>query len=239
MSNLDRPSAAPSWMVTFADLMALLVTFFVLLFSFSQVDVKKYNALMDSIKKALGVQLIQASVVAPGPQPGIISPHDREHEVIHHDIDAQLAKEINQKMISTRHDNGRIVIQFQDNVAFFSGSAELNQEFLPVISKLSATLEKHNAEIGEIMVAGHTDNLPIKTTLYRSNWELSTARAVTVIDALLKHGNIDPDKLFAAGFADTHPLVANDSEENRSMNRRVEIHLFEKHAEHKTVHQRH
>lgn len=239
MSNLNSTPGAPSWIVTFADLMALLVTFFVLLFSFSQIDIQKYNALMDSIKKALGVQLIQASSLAPGPHPGIINPHDKEHEIIHQDIDAQLAKEIDQKMISTRYDNGRIVIQFQDNVAFLSGKADLTEQFIPVITRLSATLHTHTSRIGEIMVAGHTDNVPIRTPLYRSNWELSTARAVTVIDALLKYGEIDPDKLFAAGFADTHPLTSNDSDENRSLNRRVEIHLFEKHATHKTVHEQH
>jgi chemotaxis protein MotB len=103
---------------------------------------------------------------------------------------------------------------------FPSGSAELLDEFSPLITKIRGLLKETE---GHIYVAGHTDNVPIATSRYRSNWELSSARAVSVVHKLIETGEIPPNRIHVQGHGDTQPLHANDSHKHRALNRRVEI----------------
>ncbi len=135
-----------------------------------------------------------------------------------------MIEEIDQNMVSIEIDLARVVIRIHENGSFSSGSAEFNPEFLPVMDKITAVV---NGSVGTVTVAGHTDNIPIKSGLYRSNWELSAARAVTVAQTMLNDGSVDEKRLIIEGHADTVPLAANDTAENRAQNRRVEIILIQ------------
>ncbi|MCW8920387.1 MAG: OmpA family protein, partial [Sedimenticola sp.] len=104
--------------------------------------------------------------------------------------------------------------------SFPSGSAQLNDDFYGVMVRLSEAVAKTP---GKVVVAGHTDDVPIATRRFRSNWELSSARAVTVVHALLDDPNVDPKRVTVEGHADSQPLLPNDSKENRAINRRVEL----------------
>ena len=113
----------------------------------------------------------------------------------------------------------KIIIRIREKGSFKTASAEMNDDYYDVIDEISDVLR---VKPGKIQVQGHTDNIPIKTARFRSNWELSSARAVTVAHALMD-GEINPRRFEVSGFAETQPLVDNTSSDNRSRNRRVEI----------------
>jgi len=117
------------------------------------------------------------------------------------------------------------VIRIEEKGAFASGSANLQDDFLPVLDKLIGILSGIE---GHIAVEGHSDDIPIHTTMFPSNWDLSVARALEVAHGLFDEGTIAQDRFSVSGFADTLPLMPNDSPENRARNRRVEIILEEK-----------
>jgi chemotaxis protein MotB len=113
-----------------------------------------------------------------------------------------------------------LVMRMSEHTLFGLGSADIAAEALPLLQKVGAIISK-TAYL--IRIEGHTDNLPIHTERYPSNWELSTARAVNVLRYFIKNHHVDPRRLAAEGFSEFHPLVANDTVENREKNRRVEI----------------
>lgn len=131
-----------------------------------------------------------------------------------------LEKEIN--LVITREG---LVMRMSEHMLFGMGSADIAAEALPLLQKVGAIISK-TAYL--IRIEGHTDNLPIHTERYPSNWELSTARAVNVLRYFIKNHNIDPRRLAAEGFSEFHPVVANDTAENREKNRRVEIIFIKK-----------
>jgi chemotaxis protein MotB len=133
-----------------------------------------------------------------------------------------LKEEIDQDIVSVDNMGAMIVLRIREKGSFPSGSARLNPGFSEVIDRISKVLEDTP---GDIVVAGHTDNVPIRNGRFRSNWELSSARAVTVVHALLHNKGIDPRRVLIEGWADTHPVAPNDTPENRALNRRVELRV--------------
>ena len=131
-----------------------------------------------------------------------------------------LVSEIERGLIVVENQLNRIVIRIRERGSFPSGDATLNQDFVPILKKINEVLTQTD---GLIAVAGHTDNIPISTSRYRSNWELSTSRATSVVHELLRYNTIPPERFVLEGYADTRPLAPNDSAENRATNRRVEI----------------
>jgi chemotaxis protein MotB len=113
-----------------------------------------------------------------------------------------------------------LVMRLSEHTLFDLGAADISVEALPLLEKIGAIISK---TAYQIRIEGHTDNLPIHTELFPSNWELSTARAVNVLRHFIKKHRIDPQRMAAEGFSEFQPLVANDSNENRAKNRRVEI----------------
>lgn len=272
----ECPPGLPAYLATFADLMSLLMCFFVLLLAFSEMDVLKYKQLAGSMKFAFGVQnkidvkdvpkgtSIIAQEFSPGrPDPTILN-EVRQHtdEMTQstlqvrcvkgfedaEDSDAEqskaeaVAKMMQQLIAQTKADaveaaqslkaeikdgkievetKGRkIVIRVKEQGSFASGSATLRPSFIPVMDKIRNVLKDMR---GTFEVTGHTDDVPISTHRFRSNWELSSSRAVSVAHELMKTGEIDPTLFSVVGLGDTHPLVPNDTPENRARNRRVEI----------------
>ncbi len=256
-------AGSPAWVMTFADLMSLLMCFFVLLLSFATMDVKKFRDMAGSMKDAFGVQRevrahdlpMGTSVIAQHFSPATTKPTlvddvkqsttEKEHldmaDVDKKRIEKELAEqrekeaekeaekireslkdEIKKGLVAVQLQGERIVIRIQEKGSFQSGSAVLNSSFSPIMDKITMAVR---AQSGEVIVAGHTDDIPINTEWYRSNWELSSARAVTVAHGILSDGSVSPDRVVVEGHADTEPLVPNDSRANRATNRRVEIVL--------------
>lgn len=248
----------PAYMATFADLMSLLMCFFVLLLSFAEIDAIKYKMVVLSLEKAFGVQrdvVAEAipkgtSIIAQEFSPGEPKPTplnivrqettDETRDVLKVTMDAEavaeaqakqvaeeveefkqaLESEIERGLIVVENQLNRIVIRIRERGSFPSGDATLNQDFVPILKKINEVLTQTD---GLIAVAGHTDNIPISTSRYRSNWELSTSRATSVVHELLRYNTIPPERFVLEGYADTRPLAPNDSAENRATNRRVEI----------------
>ena len=265
------PAGSPAWMATFAVLMSLLMCFFVIILSFSELDVIKYKQIAESMKDAFGVQQKMeltsipkgTSVVATEFQPGIPEPTpiDRIEQVTTNqdlnslrignpdaeetearevkdliteememlieetELDAEMLRrllraEIEAGQIDVESEGRTIVIRIREKGSFPSGSAELDIGFLAVLDKTGYAL---NEIKGRIFIEGHTDNVPINTARYGSNWDLSAARSVAVAERLLEGPRMDPIRLTISGHADTRPQAPNQSWEGRAQNRRVEV----------------
>ena len=255
-----KSNSGGGWIVTFADLMSLLLTFFILLLSFSETDVAKYEAMAFALSAAFGV-----SSSSPGgsiifaEQPDIPPPpatkddqSDLEKEFEDFDesdiemleepvpqvetkqidpnidkltetlVDA-LAAEISSDSLTVSYDADKVVVRFSDSASFPSGSEQLKDAMFPIIEKIEDVLANCD---GEVTVSGYTDNLPVNSSRFRSNWDLSAARAVSVVHQLILNNKIDVNRVSAAGHAETNPLAPNDTPENRAKNRRVEISVY-------------
>jgi len=249
-------AGVPAWVMTFADLMTLLMCFFVLLLAFSEMDAAKFKELSGSMKDAFGVQTevevrtipkgtsVVAREFSPGkPEPTALNEvrqftidsnqnsldalerrkKDEEDTEEHAKrIRAALKDEIENGDVAVQTDGAKVIIHVLENASFDSGLADIKMQFLPVLEKIAGLIDNNS---GVVTVSGHTDNIPISNARFRSNWELSTSRAVSVAHQLLKTAEINPDRFIVSGHADTKPRADNDSSENRAKNRRVDISI--------------
>jgi len=145
------------------------------------------------------------------------------------ELSKSLQDEISKGNITIQQVRDRLTINMVDRVLFDSGQAQVKPAGVQVLKQVADVLNKITDK--QIRIEGHTDNVPISTKLqgrYKTNWELSTARATTVVRFLIDQGGVDRQYLSAVGYADTHPLASNDNEEGRSSNRRIEIVLYPK-----------
>lgn len=285
-----KPPGLPAWVMTFADLMSLLMCFFVLLLSFSQMDNSKFKKVAGSMEQAFGVQReivayeipkgtsIIAKEFSPGkPAPTPLnqirqmtinemmqtldfdetrsdgekkqkdefdgsseskndndarensrdSSANKQAEQTAQDIAKALAKEIVAGILEIEASDQKVVIRILEQGSFDSGEDILRSAFIPVLHKIRTIVR---AIPGKVTIAGHTDDIPIYTNRFRSNWELSAARAISVAHELLdntqkENQGVNKNRVTVSGFADTRPLFKNDSDEHRRQNRRVEIIL--------------
>jgi len=219
-------SKTPPWLITFADLMALLLTFFIMMLSFSTMDNEKYKAVAKSMEDAFGPgsgKQLQGMVEREELNTAVDEQVENfDAPVLKQRVQNTLNEEIKLGIVEVEVQSGTVVIRFPEKVAFPSGSADLHDKFTPVLVKIVDILEKSN---GNIVISGHTDNIPIHNEYFRSNWELSTGRAVSVVQALLDVSTVDPERFVVQGFADTKPLKPNTNVESRAANRRVEISI--------------
>ena len=250
------------WIITFADLMSLLLTFFILLLSFSKMDVAKYEAMDTALSAAFGTSAIIGEnskggdiIFADQPPLPQAPPEPSELEQEFEDFDAPaielleepkealpeaqqidpnidklteylveaLESEILSNSLSVSYDQDKVVVRFSEASTFTSGSESLKEDMFPILEKIENVLADCQ---GDIVVEGYTDNLPVSSGRYRSNWDLSAARAVSVVHQLIFNNKIDADRIMAAGRAETNALAKNDSAENRAKNRRVEINIY-------------
>jgi len=257
------------WIITFADLMSLLLTFFILLLSFSKMDLHKYELMAQSLSQAFGFSLLESSPGGqiifedepppPPPPAQDVSQIEREFAQFEEEMEAddvemleqsegvdfvtqidpnienltetlvdELEAEIVSNALNVTYDSEKVVVRFSEATIFSSGSEELMDEMFPIIEKIEEVLGGCN---GQIVVSGYTDDLPVTSNRFRSNWDLSAARAVSVVHQLIFNNKIDPNRVSATGRAETNPLVPNDSTANRAKNRRVEISIFDPECE--------
>ncbi len=231
--GFDEPTA-PAWMATFGDLMSLLLCFFVLLLSFASMDAKRFAEVNGSLRDAFGVQKTD-----PGEyealSPELISLSDRQQSSSLQVIDMptrevshskKLAKRIRvslaarrlDRMIQVEETERGVVVRVPGELLFSAGSVDLKPASLVFLREIADLI---NGTPDRIAIEGHTDASPsTKTT---TNWQISTARAVSALEYLVDVGNVDPSRLQATGFADTKPLASNEDPDGRERNRRVEF----------------
>lgn len=221
---------APDWVVTFGDLMSLLLCFFVLLLSFSEMDRKKYRIVSGSLANAFGVQ--RDVPVFDSPKAEKIIAKDFDQAVMINQVQEKFVKPIVMEidahfkemkdLIQVDVTENQVAIRLMGETTFDLGKAGIRPRMIPLIAKIGELL---NRVRGDIIIAGHTDNLPLRGGPYKSNLGLSMARAATVADFLLKKSSIEPKRLSTMGFGEHRPLATNDTLKGREKNRRVEIIL--------------
>lgn len=222
----DEPKAgAPDWMVTFADLMSLLLTFFVLLLSFANMEVVKFKSAVGSIQNALGLKSVfELSDVPSGNE---LLDHENPQEGDGQAVQEQIVEELERILEQAGLQNSGtakvskrgVVLQLEGDLLFASGEAAISPKALPVLDALSAYIAGQSRFVD---VVGHTDDVPIATAVYPSNWELSAARAGQAVRYLSEKG-VKPFRMRAIGQAHTVPVSENTTPEARANNRRVEF----------------
>ena len=218
-----KSSGAPAWMCTFADMMSLLLCFFVLILSFSSLDQPKFDRVTGSLRDAFGFQ--RELVVFQMPQADkIISPQfDSIPFSVKKEIEQIFLEQLSAGLVEIEEQGQVITLRVKDSVAFDSGRAEIKDGFKVLLDKLGKIFVETDASL---IVAGHTDNVPLRPDApFRSNWSLSTARAVGVVEYLATRHGIPAHRLSAAGHADGEPVASNADEAGRSQNRRVEFKI--------------
>ena len=234
--NLER------WMVSYSDFVTLLFATFVVLYALSQVDLSEYTKLEDGMKKAFNnPSLISGQVSIFDNQGTTILDNTSADsfvaplmlEYVSQKYEEQAYKEIKEKIeqmtkngdlegVEAKITNEGLVITFKNDFVFFSGSAALTEKATKLLDNIGATISEKFA-LHYIKVEGHTDNQPINTYLYPSNWELSSARSSSIIRYLSSRFKFMPNIFSAVGYADTRPVADNSTEQGRAKNRRVEI----------------
>lgn len=244
------------WLLTYSDLITLLMVFFVVLYSMSQIDANKFKAVADSLSKALGGGTPAKMDIATNPsgpslfekgnpqskatQPGTTNNKDNTAntnsaangsqgntdtenmtiEGIKSKLDKFAADNgIQAKLVSSIEERG-LVISIQDTLLFESGSADVTPRAREILDKVITVLAPTP---NYIKIEGHTDNLPINTARFPSNWELSVLRATNVLQIMAGPNKISYDRLSATGYGEYRPVASNDSEAGRAQNRRVDL----------------
>lgn len=219
------------WLITYADMITLLMAFFIMMYAMSNVDQGRFSALATSVRTEFAgtglpsgpdVTLVNQGVatslgIVNGTRFGL-------HDNVEKGLDKALARTGLRKHVQVLELDGNLVIRLlADKVLFASGSARLMQENRELLSRIATILRVLPFAV---RIEGHTDNVPIHTPAFRSNWELSTRRATNVVLYLVRTQGLPADQFSAAGYADTKPVVPNNTAANREKNRRIDIVVF-------------
>lgn len=255
------PKGSPKWMTTFSDLMTLILVFFILLFSMSAIDASRFEAVAESFRNRMIFDGFPSTLDMEHPtensnpnqqQEGAtdfknnlfdeevddldeLTEHEFDQEEDNDTLDELLAEiegylEENQlqDVISANRTDQGVVLILQERLLFDSAEASIKSEGEPFLGKVALLLENIP---NEVRVEGHTDNRPISTFQFPSNWELSSARASSVIRYIVSNHDFEEERFISVGFGDTRPVAPNDSPTNWARNRRVEIVILELGAE--------
>lgn len=214
------------WLLTYSDLITLLMIFFVLMYTISNQDRQKMQQVMGSISQALVGEKTQF-VVGESPGPSLTQGKGVKEAQAMTKLKDQLNKYINENKlggkVSVHEETRGLVVSLQEPLLFTSGSAVIADEYKGVLAKIGTALKGFP---NLIRVEGHTDNVPIKTSVFPSNWELSTARATNVVRFLIDMVGIGSNRLAAVGYGEYRNVVANDTDRHRGINRRVDLVLL-------------
>lgn len=243
---------APRWMVTYSDMVTLILVFFILLFSMSQIDAAKFEAISESFRNRMIFDFSPSPVPMENPSENISTEDDgktteefelpEKEDDSEKDTDSDIGQiedslsnlmeevegyldehDLNNVVSATRTKRG-VELVLQDSILFNSGEAEILPSALPFLTKVGDLLSQVT---NDIKVEGHTDDVPMSSFQYPSNWELSGARASSVVRFFVEENNLEEERFSITGFSDTKPLVPNDSASNRNKNRRVEIVIID------------
>ncbi|VAX13766.1 Flagellar motor rotation protein MotB [hydrothermal vent metagenome] len=230
--NTDR------WLVSYADFITLLFAFFVVMYSMSSINEGKYRVLSDTMEEAFKtppkspdpiqigkerktlktVETTVNEISLIGIKPDIIS-RAQQMERIADDLQKNLAPLVNKKLIKITRDKLWVKVEMNNRILFASGKAHLSERGYPILEELAEVVRNLPNHID---VEGHTDNRPISTPTYPSNWELSAARAASVVHLFTRNG-VDPKRLSAIGYGQFRPVADNNTAQGRRRNRRVVV----------------
>jgi chemotaxis protein MotB len=247
----EAKAGSPAWMSTYGDLVTLLLCFFVLLFSMSSIDVAKFKAAMSSFQKQIdvmpgGTSITNEELISNGisqvngletifdtkvpleeigeEDADITKSKLEEAKKNAEDINEYLKKEGYENEVTVEYNSNIIKLTIEGEVLFESGHAKLTSDAVKLVDVISLKVKEY-LEDKTIQIEGHTDNRPINTVRFPSNWELSQARAIAVGYRLINEHGIDPSKIAATGYGEYRPLAENTTSEGRAKNRRVEIKI--------------
>jgi chemotaxis protein MotB len=218
-----------AWITTFSDTMTLLLTFFVLLYSFSTVDAAKFKQIASSLQSVLtgetGKSVLDFNVkngevpLVGEPIPTTIPSNNTED--IYIKVESLIKEKNLESTVVVKSDDRGVIIQLRENIIFQSGKAEVIAKIKPVLNSINgliATLPN------DIVIEGHTDNIPIHNNEYKNNWQLSSARALNVLEYFVSiKGQTEQKRFTSVACGEYQPIVANSNDANRTLNRRVNI----------------
>lgn len=206
------------WLVSYADFITLLFAFFTTMYAISTVDAQKMSKMVVSMQTAFatsGLPADDSRLPRPGEASAVVQAPS---------ADALLARELaatlGGDLVAVTMDERGVVISIKEAGSFATGSADLSPVARDVLGRLA---ERVRPLSNTLRIEGHTDDVPIRSGRYASNWELSTARATAVVQFFVQEGRLAPERLSAAGYGEFHGAVPNDSEANRARNRRVDV----------------
>jgi chemotaxis protein MotB len=215
------------WLLTYADLITLLLAFFIILWAGSREDLEKFSRLAKALSQAFGISVFEGeggSLVGGGGA-GIfdfsqLSGPQRQFMFISEKLQQYASQHGLTEKIAVNFRNEGIVITLSNALLFPSGGVEINPEAQETLAEIAELLRPLP---NEIRIEAHTDNLPTNSPLYPTNWELSAARAAAVARYLIEHEGIEAHRLSALGYGEHRPLYPNDTREHRLLNRRADI----------------
>lgn len=211
--NADR------WVVSYADFITLLFAFFTVMYAISRVDSAKLGQFVGSTRAAFGPRAAEkAKPVIEG-----IAPVFPAAEQVRRDAVRMIEMSGASGVVSVRPDDRGLVLSLGEHVLFEAGRAQVKESASGALAAVAAILRKSGCRA---VVEGHTDSLPISNARFSSNWELSTARATSVLSLLLERHGVLPERLSAAGYAEFRPIASNATPEGRARNRRVDVVLL-------------
>ena len=232
ITDIEPAESTDRWLVSYADFITLLFAFFVVMYSISNVNLGKYRVLSDSVMTAfsaqsnspfpVGSQLgisVQRAPIAVGliGQTGLVSMQETAAE-----LDKRLQKWVKKGMIAVCGNEKWLEIEIKSSLLFESGDALLSADATSILSELTSVVKTTK---NPLYVSGYTDDVPINTGRFPTNWELSAARSASVVRLLAQNG-INPARMGAIGYGEFRPIVANDSALNRQKNRRVVVRIM-------------
>ncbi len=222
-----------TWLLPYADMLTLLLALFIVLFSMSQVDSSKFSELKRALESAFsgGVGIINSDSDMPeededSPNPLNPDPYseflleDEKLQQYKQMLDEYFKQQGLENSVTNIVTEKGLQVTIQEMALFDSGEALLHPEALEVISTLSVILAEMD---NYVEISGHTDNLPIATPEFPSNWELSVGRSLNVMKYMLRNQNLNPERFSVVGYGEYRPIRSNETEEGRAANRRVEL----------------
>jgi chemotaxis protein MotB len=222
LKKRDNRSPLPNpdrWLLTYSDLITLLLGLFVILYAMSKIDVGKYSEMVSALGGVFGASggnLTGQGTVAPG----AVSAVEAERQQITRDVRRALGANAQNLPVSITESERGVTVHIMEELLFSSGSAEIKQGSLVTLDSLAGVLKRLP---NDLRVEGHTDNVPITTQQFSSNWHLSVARALNIGYYLIDRHGLKQDKISIVGYSEYRPLVPNDTAPHRAQNRRVDI----------------
>jgi len=226
--------ADESWLLPYSDVLTLLLALFIVMFAMGQTDAAKFKAMSEQFNIIFaggsGILESDGNSVAPTGASGTEALTNTQIEEntmseIKSTLEAEIATEGYSDRVKVGLSSEGLEISIQDAVLFNSGDAEILKDVSPLLAKISNMITGLD---NEIKIVGHTDNVPIKNDKFRSNWDLSSTRAVNVMNLMVSTGKIHPEKVSIQAYGQYMPKVSNDTEAGRAQNRRVEIFIIRK-----------
>ncbi len=217
-----EPAGAPAWMVTYSDMVTLLLTFFVLLLSMANMDKRKFFDAIGSLKGAFG--FLQSSSVSEVNKPQVISyaPMDDDYVArLYNRVQSMLSRLRIDREIDLVQDRGAVILRVKEAILFDAGSTELKPDALPILREIAGLIKPLPLLL---RIEGHTDNQPPADPKI-TNWDISVQRAVTVLKFYAGEDLVPLDRMSAVGYGDRRPVAPNLGPEEQAINRRVEFVL--------------